>query len=614
MTRLPGAAMKHNMLAVLLALLFAGSAWGAVLWESDFDGHDSDYECCESDGDCTGAVQSWDDLNLYSSIHANVMNDNWGECNTIIGGAAERSSPGGNNRGFRIYLDDRDHPTGESSLGFDLDDEATFYIRWYSRFSFTPTGGYVKTFRMYCASGVSQCLIIDWITHSGTCQLTLSIRPFSGTRFSWGVTCAAMPVDTWVAYEMFIDIPNEQATLWVDGINKGTDTEVAVGETWEVDLIEIGGNQYGFPEPTDPDEETMDYDDVIVADAYIGLGGEAACSVNADCDDSNECTTEVCTALECVYSNVANDTACTDDALYCTGTETCQSGVCTGSGDPCSGGAACNDECQETGDTCLSDNGDPCTGGTCDGAGTCVPSDEDTFAAHIAWYRGGGSTYQAANIETALDNLETEFGYTWEQIISADDIINGDLVNADGTPRYAVIFFMGGSGSGYNSGLGETGKAALQAFVSAGGGYIGHCAGAFYGSDNYTDLWAGDANYTAVVLDVDFVLAEHGINTGFSSPLENVQYYNGCWLEEGVAATDYVADFDIDGYAMDGHPSVVLGYYGDGPVLLNCAHTEEGLGVGNLDYFEHEFEYIIGLGEYLGTTISGCTITGGMVQ
>jgi hypothetical protein len=45
---------------------------------------------------------------------------------------------------------------------------------------------------------------------------------------------------------------------------------------------------------------------------------------------------------------VADDTPCTDDGLFCTGDEECQSGMCVGEGDPCTMGS-----CDETTNQCL---------------------------------------------------------------------------------------------------------------------------------------------------------------------------------------------------------------------------------------------------------------------
>lgn len=49
------------------------------------------------------------------------------------------------------------------------------------------------------------------------------------------------------------------------------------------------------------------------------------------------------------------------------------------------------------------------------------------------------------------------------------------------TDLFDVIFFPGGSGSGQARGLQKKGMAAVRAFVTAGGGYIGTCGGAYLG-------------------------------------------------------------------------------------------------------------------------------------
>jgi hypothetical protein len=67
------------------------------------------------------------------------------------------------------------------------------------------------------------------------------------------------------------------------------------------------------------------------------------CDVAEDCDGvAADCPTDVF---------VADGTTCSDDGLFCTGDESCQSGLCVGDGDPC-GMAACdeiNDQCVTVG-------------------------------------------------------------------------------------------------------------------------------------------------------------------------------------------------------------------------------------------------------------------------
>lgn len=103
--------------------------------------------------------------------------------------------------------------------------------------------------------------------------------------------------------------------------------------------------------------------------------GNGIVEVGEDCDEGiangQGCCGELCQA-------VANDTPC-DDGLYCTETDSCQAGVCTGSGDPCSAGGDCNDTCNENEANCFadadavcSDDNEVCTDDVCDGAGSCV--------------------------------------------------------------------------------------------------------------------------------------------------------------------------------------------------------------------------------------------------
>ena len=58
-----------------------------------------------------------------------------------------------------------------------------------------------------------------------------------------------------------------------------------------------------------------------------------------------------------------------------------------------------------------------------------------------------------------------------------------DLVRYLKNDRFDVIYFPGGGGGGETKGAGPKGTAAIQAFVKAGGGYVGICAGAYNGEN-----------------------------------------------------------------------------------------------------------------------------------
>jgi tRNA A-37 threonylcarbamoyl transferase component Bud32 len=102
------------------------------------------------------------------------------------------------------------------------------------------------------------------------------------------------------------------------------------------------------------------------------------CQDATNCDDNNPCTDDDCVSNACVFTP-APGRAC-NDGLHCNGADTCDaSGSCAQhAGDPCSGGVACNNECDEQTDTCFNANGSPCDDAlfcngqeTCDGAGVC---------------------------------------------------------------------------------------------------------------------------------------------------------------------------------------------------------------------------------------------------
>lgn len=129
----------------------------------------------------------------------------------------------------------------------------------------------------------------------------------------------------------------------------------------------------------DIDDQTRGTPDDIGADDE---GAVTGCSTNADCDDMNVCTDDTCTATVC--GNVNNTASC-DDSDLCNGTDTCASGVCAHTGNPCSahvndGDADCSETCNAGTGACTDNDpaGYTCTDSlfcttpdTCDGAGAC---------------------------------------------------------------------------------------------------------------------------------------------------------------------------------------------------------------------------------------------------
>lgn len=186
-----------------------------------------------------------------------------------------------------------------------------------------------------------------------------------------------------------------------------------------------------------------------------------------------------------------------------------------------------------------------------------------------------------------------------------------DLVNYLKNDRFDVIYFPGGGGEGETKGAGPKGTAAIQAFVKAGGGYVGVCAGAYNG-ENMGLLAAGKkepynrGDGTAeVTFTDDGVAALKLANLGPSyAPGANLtlMYAQGpifCHASPGAVCGKEGGGVDASGLPafttlatyrsevnanpavanltkgqMLGAPAIVTAPYGKGRVLLSGPHPE----------------------------------------
>jgi hypothetical protein len=119
-------------------------------------------------------------------------------------------------------------------------------------------------------------------------------------------------------------------------------------------------------------------------DPCAGRAGDA----DTDCSESCNEAADDCTAYD------PEGSSC-DDGLYCSGAETCASGVCVSAGDPCpsvgDGDADCSESCDEVTHLCTAndpagatcDDGLFCTMGETCAAGACGGSAVDPCAANV---------------------------------------------------------------------------------------------------------------------------------------------------------------------------------------------------------------------------------------
>ncbi|UCE62129.1 MAG: hypothetical protein JSU63_10545 [Phycisphaerales bacterium] len=130
-----------------------------------------------------------------------------------------------------------------------------------------------------------------------------------------------------------------------------------------VGLLFAGSSSYTIANPIDNVLSALNV-------AMLG-GGGPECQTNADCNDDNECTNDVCNVDVCEYTNVPDNTTCTG-GVCCSGT--CTVPICETSADcddqeacttdECVAPTSCGAFCENTWPACGISDG--CCGPTCD--------------------------------------------------------------------------------------------------------------------------------------------------------------------------------------------------------------------------------------------------------
>lgn len=201
----------------------------------------------------------------------------------------------------------------------------------------------------------------------------------------------------------------------------------------------------------------------------------------------------------------------------------------------------------------------------------------------IAVYDDTGVGKSIKDLVAVLDQCD---GLQYDRIKAAD-IRNGKL------GEYDVLIHPGGSGSKQSKGLEEAGVDQVRAFVEAGGGYVGICAGAYLASAHYS--WSlnildakviDTAHWARGHGDVQIRLTEEGKRLFECDDLETILYYQGPLL--GPAGKDDVPDYQLlatfeTEIAKNGAPKGVMkgttaiasGTFGKGRVLCFSPHPEK---------------------------------------
>ena len=176
--------------------------------------------------------------------------------------------------------------------------------------------------------------------------------------------------------------------------------------------------------------------------------------------------------------------------------------------------------------------------------------------------------------------------------------VSAQMVKDGALEKIDVFIIGGGSGTAFNKSLGPDGGAKVEAFVKAGGGAVGSCAGgyAFVRGHNEALRYVEIAN--AVCIDTEnnrwargggeVVIAPEG--DGLSP--RKIFYMNGpLWkitdvpgFGHTVSLARYVTDVKKagdPGGIMPGTPAILAGTFGNGRYVLFSAHPEFKKKYGN---------------------------------
>ena len=232
-----------------------------------------------------------------------------------------------------------------------------------------------------------------------------------------------------------------------------------------------------------------------------------------------------------------------------------------------------------------------------------VPLPAESKELRIAVYDAGGV---GGNGPRNLDRILRGMPAATARRMGAEDIRAGVLAQFD------VVIFPGGSGSKQAATLDAKGRAAVQAFVKNGGGYLGICAGSYLAAANYS--WSlGISNhktfcetielpkigrksmwYRGPSATVKMELTEAGrAILGAKSGVFEVRYQNGPIMSpmgvKGLGTFRTLANFrsEVSRYepqkgTMVNTPAIIAGKLGKGRVLSISPHPESSTALHSL--------------------------------
>lgn len=254
-----------------------------------------------------------------------------------------------------------------------------------------------------------------------------------------------------------------------------------------------------------------------------------------------------------------------------------------------------------------------CTWRECHRSGSCLTEEQRSLVRDLATRSSVSDRalpVRVAIFHTQIPGLEPTAG-VGEVFQPGDDCVWESVgpveIAAGALDQFDVVIFPGGSGQQQAAQLRPQGRRAVQAFVRAGGGYVGICGGAFLATANYNwslglinaktitgQLHAPDgaridlASYGAGTVDIEFTPAGRQV---FSEVPQRVavEFAGGPILSPacvtGLPAYVSLAGFRTEVWkhslqkgTMRDTPAIVAGRFGSGRVIIFSPHPEESVG------------------------------------
>ncbi|MCI0568248.1 MAG: hypothetical protein L0Z52_08690, partial [Acidobacteria bacterium] len=284
-------------------------------------------------------------------------------------------------------------PSLNQNLMFDPQNPA---LGWQTRAPLPTSRGSlgcaVDGIKIYCAGGLSSTAgntainVMEVYDTVANTWATLAPMPRDRDHFQaeiiGGKFYAVSGRDTTISAKLaFNDIYNIATNTWSQGAQLPTPRGGYASEVIQGRLLIIGGEGGGPSNGTFPNVEeydprrnswralaniptprhgisgaisTVETGNPKDARLYVISGGPSeggststvnevfyfrtACSVDADCNDGNTCTTDICVTGACQRTN---NTASCNDGVACTSGDVCSGGFCAGTNN-CTGGQVCN--------------------------------------------------------------------------------------------------------------------------------------------------------------------------------------------------------------------------------------------------------------------------------